>query len=819
MNNRMYDDIIGIISLLIITFFITYLINNNNSYIITIINIIKSSSLYKIMKTCYHYSSYNKHNNNNDNNNDIKYITELNYPITNINKNYYNNDINNKTFDINNKDDYDIYINKQNECTETYINSNMNDDEEFFDKLLNDIDYEDIIAPYQAGKMFFYLKRNSLNSSYYLYKSDNLNEESELLIQPPDDMIISMVWTSPNGKWVAYALTMIDNDNNTMIIKVRDVDTCIDSEADTIICNDMDFFSLAWYENHAGFFYVSKSPTSNNVGIFYHTLGTLPTNDILTYDPSRGINNNNDDAKEEDDTLLTFDIKVTADYHYLVIEVFRRDDAKFIHMVESSTKFGDITSCAGNAIRIIDLSNFSNTLKPGLCAHLITSFSNRFQFVSNIEEDFWFRTNFNAPNYRIVRLNLPSVIATVLTDDNRYQPIIISTSYINNNIREWIAESSNGILQSASIAALTVLVLKYFKDCSNEILIYDLSQSLDTMPDAPAANLPHPSFGTLYHPIGCSFFSYNIFYKFSDFSHPCSIYRAQIRRDDSGNIEISFAELYAVTVPGIDPYELETKQENIMSFDGTKIPIYIFGTKKLHNSDESQAVALYSHGCFGISLQPEFSLIILLYAYYCNAYFVVVNARGGGEKGSEWHNKAKKVDKRKTAEDILGATDFLIENEYADKSKIIVIAEGAGALITAGLLSRMPWKYKAAVFSQGLFDVTSTITDSLWADEFGSINITEESKYVKDSSPMKVRKDDLLLVHPSTLLLVNKNHSSISPLDSYRYIETLRSSVVSIEETLQQNNNDKKPHLIFTSDDQHLNELYFLTFLHQQTTK
>lgn len=399
------------------------------------------------------------------------------------------------------------------------------------------------------------------------------------------------IWASPDGKKIAYGLSIFDNIDkklaSSMIIKVRDVNSCEDSEIDTIICDDIDVFTMNWYQNHSGFFYVTKSKDSNNVEILYHALGTSKSNDILAYKP---ISNNNainsDDNIEEE--LLTFDITVTSDNHYLVIEVFKREDAKFIQMIESSTKFGDICSIAGNAVRIIDLTNFNNTLKPGLCAHLVTSFDSRFQFISNIIEDFWFRTNYCAKNYRVVRLNLPSILTTVLTDDNRYIPIIIPQAYISKNIREWIAEDRNGILQSASIAALTVLVLKYFKNCSNEILIYDLSQSLDRMPNSPAAALPQPTFGTItmYTP-SCSFFSYNIFYKFSGFSHPCSIFRAQIiRNSGSGSIEISFDELYNVSVPGIDPYYFETRQESLVSYDGTNIPIFMFGSRNLFKSGE-----------------------------------------------------------------------------------------------------------------------------------------------------------------------------------------------------------------------------------------
>ena len=831
MGGHVIDDILVTITILLLVFLFRYMINDNSPDIIIITTYIKNSKVYGIIKH-YYYSIKLLY----DNYNGIKYISIYNYPIIdNVNSSYYDtietntntntNTTNNttppNTININDINRYNLYIKKQNECTESYLN---NDDLEFFDNIINDIDYEDITPPYQAGNKYFYMKRNSLyDSSYCLYVSENLDKESTLMIQPPDGMVIRGIWSSNDGKMIAYGLTSIINNDtttnsNVMSIKIRDVDTCLDLDTDTIICHDIDIFTLQWYQNHSGFFYVATSPSTSNVAIYYHVLGTSQKDDILTYDPFRNTNINEETKIDND--LLTLDITVTPDNHYLVIEVFKRDDAKFVQMVESSTKYGDITSCAGNSIRIIDLANFNNTLKPGLCAHLITSFNDRFQFISNIEEDFWFRTNYCASNYRVVRLNLPTVMSTVLTDENRYDPIIMSESYISSNIREWIPECHHGILQCASISALTVLVLKYFKDCSNEILIYDLSQSLDQIPDSPAATLPHPSFGTIYNP-SCSFFSDSIFYKFSGFAHPCSIFRAQIHRNSgSGSIEISFDELYSVTIPGIDPYAFETQQDSFKSYDDTTIPMFIFGSKKLFQSGKSHPAAIYAYGSFGISVQPSFSLTILLYAHYCNAYFCVVNARGGSEKGSEWHRNFKKLNKIKTAEDIQCATDWLIENEYSQKARMTLIGEGAGIYLIAGIINKQPWKFQGAIFSQGLFDLRAknTFADSLWSDEFGSIECNEENDFLEISSPInKLRNDDLLLTQPSMLLFVNKNHSAISPVDTYRFIETLRSRSQEIEKKIGDTMHERKPYLLYISDDSHLNDLYFLTFLSQQS--
>ena len=67
---------------------------------------------------------------------------------------------------------------------------------------------------------------------------------------------IRAIWASPDGKKVAYGLSTYDDKNKTlssmMMIKVRDVDSSEDSEIDTITCDDIDVFTMNWYQNHSG---------------------------------------------------------------------------------------------------------------------------------------------------------------------------------------------------------------------------------------------------------------------------------------------------------------------------------------------------------------------------------------------------------------------------------------------------------------------------------------------------------------------------------------------------------------------------------------
>lgn len=186
-----YDQFYVSITLIIITFTIKYLSDRDDEDIV--IKYIKSTKFYNWFKDI-NISSINYRNRKLEEKIGVKYVTTYNYPIINgVNSDYYDDNIirSDKNFCKDNIESYKLYISKQNECTEKYFNDNIKDKEEFFEQKLLEIDYEDILPPFQVNSKFFFLKKNSIYElSYCLYKSDNLDNESELLIQPPINHII-----------------------------------------------------------------------------------------------------------------------------------------------------------------------------------------------------------------------------------------------------------------------------------------------------------------------------------------------------------------------------------------------------------------------------------------------------------------------------------------------------------------------------------------------------------------------------------------------------------------------------------------------------
>ena len=130
-----------------------------------------------------------------------------------------------------------------------------------------------------------------------------------------------------------------------------------------------------------------------------------------------------------------------------------------------------------------------------------------------------------------------------------------------HNSLEWIPETADGsYLESASIAAQTVLVLKYAKNQRHDVSCYDLTQSLTDTSRRACAELPNPPYGVILGPYS-NFYSNSVFYATKSFSDPGSIWRAKITRSSiTHTVEVGFEPVHFQKIPHLNIYNFETRE-------------------------------------------------------------------------------------------------------------------------------------------------------------------------------------------------------------------------------------------------------------------
>jgi protease II len=264
-------------------------------------------------------------------------------------------------------------------------------------------------------------------------------------------------------------------------------------------------------------------------------------------------------------TRECYSLEMSADSKWLLVTVYQ-EEAQDLLFSESTEVAGvnrsnrfyamDVSSCKGSGGNVSDLK----------ALHLLRLIDGEarnycWQYIANIDSKFWFRTNYGAEHFRVVSLILPS--QSELRSLRGVQAIEACMLQTWQNVQECIPEDKVCLLESASVAARSVLVLKYRRRQHHEVVLYDLNATASIGGNRslrPAAELPTSQCDGIEGPWS-DFHSSSIFYRTTNFADPGCVWRAKVSRDNQGSIFLSFEPLYSPVVPGFNMHDYETAEE------------------------------------------------------------------------------------------------------------------------------------------------------------------------------------------------------------------------------------------------------------------
>ena len=124
-----------------------------------------------------------------------------------------------------------------------------------------------------------------------------------------------------------------------------------------------------------------------------------------------------------------------------------------------------------------------------------------------------------------------------------------------------------------------------------------------------------------------------IFYAFTSFTFPTTIYRYDIETNKS----------IVFRAPKVDfnPEDYTTEQVFYTSKDGTRVPMFLTYKKNMKKNGKNPTL-LYGYGGFNITLNPGFSVNRIPFLERGGIY-AMANLRGGNEYGEEWHLAGTKL--------------------------------------------------------------------------------------------------------------------------------------------------------------------------------
>ena len=182
------------------------------------------------------------------------------------------------------------------------------------------------------------------------------------------------------------------------------------------------------------------------------------------------------------------------------------------------------------------------------------------------------------------------------------------------------------------------------------------------------------------------------------------------------------------------------KRVMVIAYDQEEIPLTIFYHKNTKLNGKAPLL-LYGYGSYGITIPDNFSSNRFTLV---NRGFIyaVAHIRGGREKGQEWYEKGKLMNKKNTFLDFISCAEYLCKNNYTSKGKIIAQGGSAGGLLMGYISNERPDLFLGIIAQVPFVDICNTMLDEdlpltvTEIPEWGDMKKNEEAfKYIKSYSP------------------------------------------------------------------------------------
>ncbi len=375
--------------------------------------------------------------------------------------------------------------------------------------------------------------------------------------------------------------------------------------------------------------------------------------------------------------------------------------------------------------------------KPGRFNVLFAGFDYDYILIECQDDMAWVLTNDHAPNYKLIQVNLKD-------------PKLAS--------KEIIAEDDTRLLETVSSVG-GYLIAGYLDKAQSKVYQYD-------MDGTKVREIELPTIGTVGGFGGKKEFT-ETFYALTNFITPTSIYRYDLAEGTS--------ELFKKPEVDYNPDLFTAEQVFFPSKDGTQVSMFIVHRKDMRLNGKNPLL-LYGYGGFNHSITPSFSTSAIMLMEQGGIY-VVVNLRGGGEYGEEWHHAGMLERKQNVFDDFIAAAEYLIEKGYTSKEKLAIQGGSNGGLLVGACMTQRPDLFAVAFPAVGVMDMLRYHKFTIgwgWVVEYGSSDVKEQFEYIYKYSPLH----NIIpgTCYPATLVTTADHDDRVVPAHSFKFAATLQAA-------------------------------------------
>ncbi len=566
--------------------------------------------------------------------------------------------------------------------------------------------YERVSAPFREGEYYYFSKNDGLQAQSILYRKASLDAEPEVFLDPnkfSEDGTVSLAGIYFSEDGSHCAYLTSTSGSDWRTIYVMDTQT------KALLADKIDyakFTGAAW---------------KGTEGFFYSTYDRPKEEDALS-----GMNMHHKvyyhkiGTPQSEDQIVFGDREVKARY----VGASVSEDSRYL-IVSAAI------STSGNALYLKDLSNSSSDF-----VEIVADYENDHDFLYNEGSTLFFRTNYQAPKGKVVTVD--------------------AQNPARQNWQDLIPEADH-VLRGVGFAGQKMFV-SYLQDAATRVYQHTLTGEREREIELPTIGSASGFSGKRDDT--------EIFYTFTSFTYPTSVYRYQIADGSSAR--------YQQPTVDFQPDAYQVKQVFYTSKDGTKVPMFIVHKKGLA-MDGQNPTYLYSYGGFNISLTPSFSIAQIFWLEQGGIY-AMPNIRGGGEYGKAWHEAGTQLQKQNVFDDFIAAAEYLKAEGYTNTQRLAIAGGSNGGLLVGATMTQRPDLCSVAIPAVGVLDMLRYhrfTAGAGWIRDYGCADSSQAMfAYLKGYSPVHNVREGVR--YPATLVKTADHDDRVVPAHSYKFIAELQ---------------------------------------------
>jgi oligopeptidase B len=531
------------------------------------------------------------------------------------------------------------YLNDENAYTNSFLAPTQSFQDELFEELVGRIKQDDASVPVLRCGWWYYT-RYEIGREYPIYARrrrtmsapEHVMLDGNALAAGKSFYQIGAWSVSPNGRMVAYAEDDVGRRQYRLRVKNLDTGKVLVDTVANIEPN------LVWANDNKTLLYVEKDPvTLLSVRVRKHKVGADPAKDKLVY--------------EERD-------------HSYYLRLTRSKSEKYLFIMLRSTLQSEW--------------HYASADDPKLAFRTVIPREPNHEYqVAHVGRDFVLRTNWQAPNYRLIRAPVAKVA------DKR-------------TWKEVIPAREDAFLQSFEVFRNYVAVNERFGGLM-KLHVRSWNGKIDYVIASAESSyttqlMPTPGIE-----------SAKVRYIYTSLTTPRTTYEYDMSSDRKTVMKTE------PVLGGFNSANYRTEYLHAPAIDGALIPIsiaYRIGTKRDGNAPLYQ----YAYGSYGLSTDPAF---IPNWVSLMDRGFVVAIAhvRGGQEMGRAWYDQGRLLNKKNTFTDFIAVTRHLVREKYVARDKVFAQGGSAGGLLMGAIANLAPNDYRGIVANVPFVDIVTTMLD------------------------------------------------------------------------------------------------------------